>query len=179
MTTQTATQWKIDPIHSEILFRVRHMMVSNVTGAFNTFEGSLESETEDFTGARIQFTAQVESISTNNTQRDEHLRSKDFFDASQFPRLTFVSSTFTKQSEENYQLTGNLTIRDKTQPVTLTVIYNGTAVDPYGQTKAGFEISGKINRKDFGLTWSAVTEAGNVVVSEEVKLVINIQLIKQ
>ncbi|MGD1843630.1 MAG: YceI family protein [Thermonemataceae bacterium] len=179
MTTQTATQWNIDPTHSEILFRVRHMMVSNVTGAFNTFEGSLESETEDFTEARIQFTAQVDSISTNNTQRDEHLRSKDFFDASRFPQLTFVSSTFTKQSEENYQLTGNLTIRDKTKPVTLTVVYNGTAVDPYGQTKAGFEISGKINRKDFGLTWSAVTEAGNVVVSEEVKLVMNIQLIKQ
>lgn len=180
MTTEAiATKWAIDTAHSEIHFKVRHMMVSNVTGSFGQFEGSVESETDDFQGADIQFSADVASISTNNTDRDNHLKSDDFFNAEQYPKLTFKSTSFAKKSDGDYELKGDLTIRDVTKPVTLAVEYNGTAVDPYGQTKAGFEISGKINRKDYNLKWSAVTEAGNVVVSDEVRLVLNVQLVKQ
>lgn len=180
MTTEAiATKWAIDPAHSEIHFKVRHMMVSNVTGSFGKFEGSAESENDDFQDADIEFSADVASISTNNTDRDNHLKSDDFFNAEQYPKLTFNSTSFTKKSDSDYELKGDLTIRDVTKPVTLAVEYNGTAVDPYGQTKAGFEISGKINRKDYNLKWSAVTEAGNVVVSDEVRLVLNVQLVKQ
>ena len=174
-----ATKWAIDPTHSEIHFKVRHMMVSNVTGSFDKFEGSVESENEDFEGADIAFSADVASISTNNADRDKHLRSDDFFNAEKYPKLTFQSTSFTKKSNGDYELKGNLTIRNVTKPVTLGVEYNGSAVDPYGQTKAGFEISGKINRKEYNLKWDAVTEAGSIVVSDEVRLVVNVQLVKQ
>lgn len=177
--TEVKTTWGIDTAHSEIQFKVKHMMVSTVTGTFNEFEGTIEAENEDFEGANIRFSADINSISTRNTQRDEHLKSDDFFNAAQFPKLSFASSSFKKISEGNYELIGDLTIRDNTKQVTLVVEYNGTVVDPYGQTKAGFEINGKINRKDFGLKWSAVTEAGGVVVSDEVRLLLNIQLVKQ
>lgn len=177
--TDVKTNWAIDPTHSEIHFKVKHMMVSNVTGAFQSFEGSVESESEDFEGASIHFSADIDSISTNNAQRDEHLKSDDFFNAAQFPKMTFNSTSFKKKGEGEYELVGKLTIRDNTHEVKLHVEYNGTAVDPYGQTKAGFEISGKINRKDFGLKWGAVTEAGNVVVSDEVRLLMNVQLTRQ
>ncbi|MEO1257147.1 MAG: YceI family protein [Bacteroidota bacterium] len=180
MTTEAiATKWAIDPTHSEIHFKVKHMMVSTVTGSFNQFEGNVESESDDFQNAKISFSAEVASISTNNSQRDEHLKSDDFFNAAEYPQLTFESTTFGKKADGDYELTGNLTIRDNTRPVTLNVEYNGSAVDPYGQTKAGFEINGKINRKDFGLKWGAITEAGSVVVSDEVRLVLNVQLVKQ
>ena len=173
------TTWGIDPAHSEIFFKVKHMMVSTVTGAFKEFEGTLESESDDFEGAKISFSADVKSIDTNNEQRDEHLRSDDFFNAAQYPTMTFKSTSFTKKSNGSFELVGDLTIRDNTREVMLDVEYNGTAVDPYGQTKAGFEMSGKINRKEFGLKWGAVTEAGGVVVSDEVRLVLNVQLVKQ
>lgn len=175
----TKTSWTIDSAHSEIHFKVKHMMVSTVTGAFNEFEGEITSENEDFDQASISFSANIDSISTNNQQRDEHLKSDDFFNAAAYPKLTFVSKSFTKNSNGKYNLVGDLTIRDQTHEVTLDVEYNGTAVDPYGQTKAGFEINGKINRKDYGLKWGAVTEAGGVVVGDEVRLVMNIQLTKQ
>ncbi len=178
MTTAVRTAWAIDTAHSEIHFKVKHMMVSTVTGAFNSFEGSVESDGDDFEGADIRFSADVNSINTNNEQRDAHLKSDDFFNAEQFPKLTFESTSFTKKSDDEYRLVGNLTIRDITKEVELNVEYNGTAVDPYGNTKAGFEISGKINRKEFGLKWGAITEAGSVVVSEEVRLVLNVQLAK-
>ncbi|MBL7775415.1 MAG: YceI family protein, partial [Saprospiraceae bacterium] len=128
--------------------------------------------------ASIRFSADVASISTNNEQRDAHLKSDDFFNAEQFPKLTFQSTAFEKQANGNYLLSGDLTIRDVTQRVSLDVEFHGTAVDPYGNTKAGFEISGKINRKAFGLKWNAVTEAGSVVVAEEVRLALNVQLTK-
>lgn len=175
----TLTRWAIDTAHSEILFKVRHMMVSTVTGAFNEFEGFVSSEQEDFTNAEINFSALVSSIDTKNEQRDEHLKSDDFFNAEAFPKMTFSSKSFEKQTDGSYLLTGDLTIRDNTREVALTTYYHGSAVDPYGQTKAGFEISGKINRKDFGLKWGAVTEAGGVVVSDEVRLELNVQLTKQ
>jgi polyisoprenoid-binding protein YceI len=177
--TTVKTTWAIDNAHSEIHFKVKHMMVSTVTGAFNEFEGTAESENEDFEGAQISFSADINSIDTRNQQRDEHLKSDDFFNAAEFPKLTFQSSSFNKQADGTYELTGNLTIRDITKEVRLATEYNGTVVDPYGQTKAGFEMTGKINRKDFGLKWSAVTEAGGVVVSDEVRLVMNVQLLKQ
>ena len=179
MSTQTQTAWAIDNAHSEILFKVRHMMMSNVTGYFNTFEGSLHTVNEDFTDAKINFSAEIDSISTNNEQRDEHLKSDDFFNAASYPKMTFESTSFTKIGDDSYKLVGDLTIRDVTKSVELDVIYNGTAVDPYGQTKAGFEINGKISRKEFGLKWNALTEAGSVVVSDEVRLNLNVQLIKQ
>lgn len=177
--TTTTTKWAIDPAHSEIHFKVKHMMVSTVTGAFNEFSGKVISDQPGFEGANIAFEAKIDSISTNNAQRDEHLKSDDFFNAGAFPVMSFQSTAFNKKSDSEYELIGDLTIRDQTHSVKLAVEYNGTAVDPYGQTKAGFEITGRINRKDYGLKWSAVTEAGGVVVSDEVRLVLNVQLVQQ
>ncbi len=171
--------YKIDAAHSEITFKVKHLMITNVTGSFTKFDAILESSKEDFTDAKISFNADVTSISTNNEQRDGHLKSDDFFAAEKFPALTFNSSSLKKISDEEYKLIGDLTIRDVTKQIELSVDYGGTATDPYGQVKSGFEISGKINRKDFGLVWTATTEAGGIVVSDEVKLNLAVQMIKQ
>lgn len=171
--------WAIDPSHSEIQFKVKHLVITTVTGNFKEFSGSLESISDDFDGASIAFEAKTESISTNSEQRDGHLKSADFFDVEQFPTLSFQSTSFTKKGDEEYGLTGNLTLKGVTLPIDLEVEYNGTATDPWGNVKAGFELKGKLNRKDFGLTWNAPTEAGGVLVSEEVKLIANIQLVKQ
>lgn len=173
-----STKWTIDPTHSEVQFKVKHLVISIVTGNFGTFEGTLETEGDDFTGAKAAFSAQIDSISTNNKDRDNHLTSADFFHAEEFPHLTFESTRFEKEEGNEYRVTGDLTIRGTTKSVVLDVTYGGTVVDPYGQTKAGFEIQGSINRKEFGLTWSAVTEAGNLVVGDEVKLLLNVQFVK-
>ncbi len=171
--------YKIDAAHSEITFKVKHLMITNVTGSFTQFDATLESNVADFSDAKISFEADVNSVSTNNEQRDGHLKSEDFFAAEKFPKLSFVSTGFTHTGGTEFLLKGNLTIRDITKPVELAVEYGGTATDPYGQVKSGFEIGGKINRKEFGLTWGAVTEAGGVVVSDEVKLHLSVQMIKQ
>ncbi len=171
-------KWKIDSDHSEVMFKVKHMMVSNVTGAFENFEGIAESSAEDFSDAKFTFKADINSINTRNSDRDAHLKSDDLFNAETYPHLNFESTNFVKDGDD-YKLEGELTIRDITRSVAMNVEFNGVAVDPYGQTKAGFELSGKINRKDFGLKWDAVTEAGSIVVSDEVKLILNIQLVKQ
>lgn len=171
--------YKIDAAHSEITFKVKHLMITNVTGNFNQFDATLESEAADFSDASISFEADTNSISTNNEQRDGHLKSEDFFAAEKFPKLSFVSTSFSKLNDNEYKLNGNLTIRGNSKPVELSVEYGGTVTDPYGQVKAGFEISGKISRKEFGLTWSATTEAGGIVVSDEVKLQLAVQMIKQ
>jgi len=171
--------YKIDAAHSEITFKVKHLMITNVTGNFTKFDASLDASTEDFTDATISFEADTASISTNNEQRDGHLKSDDFFAAEKFPKLSFTSTSFTKINHADYKLVGDLTIRDVTKSVELAVEYGGTVTDPYGQVKAGFEIGGKINRKDFGLVWSATTEAGGIVVSDEVKLNLAVQMIKQ
>lgn len=171
--------YKIDPMHSEITFKVKHLMITNVTGSFQQFDATMESNEDDFSDATISFEADVKSISTNNEQRDGHLKGADFFAADEFPKLQFSSTSFTKKSADTYSLKGNLTIKGITKPVELTVEYGGNMTDFYGQNKAGFEITGKINRSDFGLTWSAVTEAGGVVVSEEVKLHLAVQMVKQ
>lgn len=179
MTTQTASKWAIDPAHSEISFKVKHLVVTTLTGKFNTFEGAVESANEDFSDANINFTADVNSINTGSADRDGHLKSDDFFNAEAYPKLTFKSTSFTKTGTDEYKLAGNITLRDVTKPIELKVEYGGTAVDPWGQTKAGFEINGKINRKEFGLKWDALTETGGALVSDEVKLHLNVQLVKQ
>ena len=175
----TKTSWVIDPTHSEIQFKVKHLVISTVTGSFKTFEGTVETDGDDLTTANIQFSADVASIDTNQAQRDEHLRSGDFFDAENYPKLTFTSTGLEKTGEDTYKLAGDLTIKGTTKAVVLEAEYGGAMTDFYGQSKAGFEINGKISRKEFGLTWSATTEAGGVVVGDEIKLAINIQLIKQ
>jgi polyisoprenoid-binding protein YceI len=173
------TTWKIDPTHSEILFKVKHLMITTVTGHFKTFDLNVETEGEDFTRAsRISFTADIDSISTNNEQRDTHLKSADFFDAASYAQLSFEGKKF-HSSGDDYTLEGDLTIRGITKPINLKVEYAGIVVDPYGQTKAGFTVNGKISRKEFGLMWSAVTEAGQVVVSDEIKIHAEVQLVKQ
>jgi polyisoprenoid-binding protein YceI len=167
--------WKIDPMHSEVQFKVKHLMISTVTGDFKTYDATAETASEDsFENAQISFSAQIASISTGNEQRDGHLKSGEFFDAEVFPTLNFVSTSYTSNV-----LKGNLTIKDVTKEVELDAEFGGLMTDFYGQTKAGFEISGKINRKDFGLAWSGVTEAGGVVVSDDVKLILNVQFTKQ
>ncbi len=172
--TATTTKWAIDPSHSEIAFKVKHMMISTVTGHFEDYTATVETEGDSWTNAKINVSIKTDSINTKNKDRDAHLKSDDFFAAEQYPEITFVSKSYA-----NGKLIGDLTIRDTTKEVSLDVEYNGTAVDPYGQTKSGFEISGQINRKEFGLSWSAVTEAGNIVVSDKVKLAIEAQFIKQ
>lgn len=171
--------WAIDPTHSEIIFKVKHLVISTVTGRFQEFEGKVVTGAEDFTDAEIEFSANIASISTGNEQRDGHLKSGDFFDAEQFPTLNFKSNKLEKISGSDYKLTGDLTIRDVTKTVDLKVEYGGTVQDPYGNTKAGFELTGKISRKEFGLTWSAVTEAGSIVVGDDIKLAISVQFAKQ
>jgi polyisoprenoid-binding protein YceI len=175
----TLTKWSIDPMHSEVQFKVKHLVISTVSGFFKSFEGSVEAENEDFDDANIEFSIDINSIDTNQTQRDEHLKSAEFFDAAKYPHIKFKSTSFKKIGDDEYELRGNLTIKDQTKPVSLNVEFGGAAADFYGNTKAGFEITGKINRKEFGLTWDGVTEAGSVVVGEDIKLTINAQLLKQ
>lgn len=176
MTTQAISKWSIDPSHSEIHFKVKHLMINTVTGSFKKFDASLETSSEDLTDAKITFSADIASIDTGMEMRDTHLKSNDFFNAEQYPQLTFASTAFIKTGDNTYKLKGDLTIGDITKPIELDVEYGGKMVDFYGNTKAGFEISGKLKRKEFGLTWDAVTEAGGVVVSDEVKLVLNVQM---
>ncbi|HEU4551842.1 MAG TPA: YceI family protein [Chitinophaga sp.] len=173
------TTWKIDPAHSEVQFKVKHLMITSVTGQFAAFDGTVETSSDDFANANIKFEADVTSISTKNADRDAHLQAADFFDAANHPKITFVSKEVKKLDEENYKVTGDLTIRGNTRPVELSVEYGGTQKDPWGQTKAGFELSGKVSRKDFGLTFNATTETGGVVLGDDVKLLASVQLIKQ
>ena len=175
---ETATKWVIDPTHSEIQFKVKHLVISTVTGSFKSFEGTVDSESEDFDGATVSFSAETASIETNQAQRDAHLTSAEFFDSEKYPKLTFTG-ILKSTSDEAYSLNGDLTIKDTTKPFSFSVEFGGKMTDFYGNNKAGFEISGKLNRKDFGLTWSAVTEAGGVVVGDEVKLIANVQVVKQ
>lgn len=172
------TKWSIDPTHSEIGFKVKHMMFTNVSGKFDAFEASAETDGDNFEGATISFAAQADSINTGNSDRDNHLKSGDFFDAAQYPKLEFSSTSFKKVDDENYELHGNLSLHGETKPVSLHVEYGGIGKDPWGNTKAGFTLSGKFNRKDFGLTWNAALEAGGVLVSEEVRIHADVQLVK-
>lgn len=168
------TKWSIDSTHSEIAFKVKHMMISTVTGYFEDFKATAKTNGTDFNNASLEFSAKTASINTKNKDRDTHLKSDDFFNSEKFPEMKFVSKSFNGD-----KLIGDLTIRDVTKEITLEAELNGVAVDPYGQTKAGFEIRGEVNRKDFNLTWNAVTEAGSIVVSDKVRLVVDVQFVKQ
>lgn len=172
------TKWTIDSTHSEIGFKVKHMMFTNVSGKFDSYEGVIETEENDFSTAKISFSAAINSINTSNADRDNHLKSGDFFDAENFPNLTFISSSFSKVKDHNYELTGTLTIKGTSKEVKLPVEFSGLMQDPWGNTKVGLNIEGKINRKDWGLNWNAALETGGVLVGEEVKLIIELQLVK-
>lgn len=174
-TPAVATRWAIDPTHSEVQFKVKHLVISTVTGTFKAFEGGLYTESEDFDGAEVDFKVMVDSIDTNVSDRDAHLKSDDFFAADKFPHILF-NGRLKKAGGSSYTLSGELTMRGVSLPVVLDAELGGTMVDPYGNTKAGFEVNGKVNRKAFGLNWSAMTEAGGVVVGDEVKLHFNVQL---
>ena len=170
-------QWTIDPAHSEIKFKVKHLVISTVTGRFNNFSGTVHANKPDFSDARIQFEADVNSISTNNEQRDGHLKSPDFFDAASYPAIKFQSSSIARKGEGEYVLAGNMTIRGTSRQVSLNVVYNGTVKGFEGDV-AAFEITGTLNRQDFGLRWNAMTETGGVVVSDDVRLDIVVELKK-
>ena len=172
------TKWVLDPTHSELQFKVKHLMITTVTGSFTDFNAEISAENDNFESATSSFSAKVESINTGNTDRDGHLKTGDFFDAASFPTISFESTSFSK-SVEDYKLTGNLTIKGITKPVTLNVEFGGTAQDPWGNTKAGFTINGKINRGDFGLTYNAALETGGVMLSDEVRIAGELQFSKQ
>jgi len=172
--------WKVDPHHSEVQFKVKHLVISTVTGQFNAFDGTIEAPSEQgFTNAKVNFSVDAASVDTHMKDRDEHLRSPDFFDATTYPVLSFTSTAFNKKDEDTYELIGNLQIKEHTEQVTFHVDLGGVAQDAYGNLKAGFEVRGKISRKAFGLKWNSVTEAGAVVVGDEVKMMLNLQFIKQ
>lgn len=175
----TKATWNVDKIHSTIGFSVRHMMISNVKGVFNEFDGKIEADPTDLTDADIEFTIDANSVDTRMSDRDDHLRSSDFFDVENHPNLTFKATDIVKKSEDRYDMTGDFTIRGTTKPVTFDIVFEGVAKDPMsGDEAAGFTGSTKINRKDFGLTWNAALEAGGFVVGDEIKINIEIQLRK-
>ena len=175
----TNIKWALDPIHSEVVFKIKHLMISTVTGQFKKFNVVAETGTEDFNTAKnIEFTADVDSVDTNNEQRDGHLKSADFFNAEEYPQIKFTGKKYEVIDGEG-TLAGELTMHGVTKPVSLKVEFGGVVKDPYGQTKAGFTVTGKISRKEFGLSWGTVTETGNVVLGDEVKINAEIQLVKQ
>jgi len=172
--------WTMDPAHSEVEFKIRHLMISNVTGQFTKFNLEAETEGEDFTKAKVTFTVDAASIDTGNEQRDQHLKSADFFEAEKFPKITFIPTKYVSvDNDGSYEVTGNLTIRDVTRPEKMEVEFGGVVKDPWGNTRAGFTVTGKINRKEFGLQWHAVTETGGIMLSDDVRLHANFELIKK
>lgn len=171
------TQWILDEAHSEIEFKVRHMMVTNVKGSFEKFNVNIEGD--DFTTAPISVNIEASSVNTKNEDRDNHLKSDDFFGVETYPTITFVANKVETVSENDYKLTGALTIRDVSKEITMDLNYGGTYTDPWGNSKAGFSLEGKVNRKDFGLNWNAALEAGGVLVGEDIKIAANLEFSKQ
>lgn len=174
-----ATTWVMDPMHSEIQFKVRHLVISNVTGSFKKFSGTAVSDSDNIEDAKVNVTVDITSIDTNQADRDAHLRTNDFFNAEAYPEMTFESTSLTKLSGDNYTLRGNLTIRGITKEVELGVEFGGSETDLYGNKKYGFEVTGSINRKDFGISFGAITETGGVVVGDTVKIMANVQFAQQ
>lgn len=172
------TKWSLDPTHSELQFKVKHLMISTVTGNIKSFTAELATNEDDFTNAEISFSGEINSIDTGNTDRDNHLKAEDFFDAAQFPTMSFKSTSVEKDGDD-YIVKGDLTLKGETKPVKLNAEFGGVATDPWGNTKAGFTLSAKINRTHFGLTWNAALETGGVMVSEEVKILGELQFVKQ
>lgn len=170
--------WVLDPTHSELQFKVKHLMITTVTGGIKDFNATLISIDDDFSSAEIEFEGKLESIDTGTADRDVHLKSADFFDIEQFPTLNFKSTKFSKNGDE-IKISGDLTIKGITKSVTLNAELGGVATDPWGNTKAGFTFETRINRTDFGLTWNSVLASGGVMVSEEVKILGEVQFVKQ
>lgn len=180
MSTTEKTKWALDPSHSEIAFKVKHLMITNVKGVFKDFSASVTTTGGDFTTSEIEFSLNPASVDTGAADRDNHLRSADFFDVEKYGRLSFSGKKAEKANGDgNYLLHGDLTIKDVTKPVKLNVEFAGVAKDPWGNEKAGYTITGKIHRKDFGLNWNAALEAGGVLVSEDVTISCDVQLVKQ
>jgi polyisoprenoid-binding protein YceI len=170
--------WAVDKMHSNVNFSVSHLVISEVDGSFKVFDGKITTEKDDFTDAKIEFSVEVNSINTDNTMRDDHLKGDDFFNAASFPKMTFTSTSFKKVSGNKYKLEGNMTVRNVTKKVSFDVVYGGIAKDPYGNIKAGFKASGSINRLQYGLKWNTMTEAGGAVVGADVDLKIKLEFVK-
>ena len=168
------TTWKVDPLHTEMAFSVKHMMISKVRGNFEKFDATIKTDNDDFKNADVEVTLQTASINTKVKDRDNHLRSDDFFNAEKYPEIKFKSKSF-----DGNTLIGDLTIRDITKEIKLEAEFNGIAKDGYGQTKAGFDLTGSINRKEYGLKWNGMTEAGNLVASDNITLLLDAQFVKQ
>jgi len=177
-TVKAGSKWSVDNSHTKVQFSVTHLLISEVTGLFKKFDAAIETPGEDFSNSKIDFTVDINSIFTDNDQRDNHLKSDDFFNADKFPNMTFKSTSMKKVGKNKYKLVGDLTIRDITKKIELDVLYNGTVKDPWGNTKAGFKINGKLNRFDYGLKWNTLIETGGAVVGKDVELLINLQLKK-
>lgn len=173
-----STVWNIDPSHSVVEFTVRHMMIAKVKGRFGSFKGQIVGDPEDLTGAKVEVVVELASIDTRSEDRDNHLRSADFFDVERFPEMRFTSKEIKKTGEGSYAVEGDLTIRDVTRPVTLNVTYEGSGKDPWGGERAAFSATARINRKDFGLTWNAPLETGGVLVGEDVDIAIEVEAVK-
>lgn len=173
------TKWAVDKSHSKVQFSVTHLIISEVTGQFKSFDVNVESSKDDFTDAKIEFSADVNSINTDNEARDKHLKSDDFFNAEKSPKIVFVGKSFKKVGDKNYKLVGDFTMRDVTKQITLDVVYNGSVKDPWGNTKAGFKISGEVNRFDYNLKWNTLMEAGGAVVGKTVSIIVDLELQKE
>lgn len=179
VSVQAQTTWKVDPSHSELGFSVSHLTISEVDGKFTTFEGTLSSSKKDFSDAKISFTADVKSINTGNSSRDQHLAAEDFFYAEKHPKITFTSTSFKKKNNGKYELKGKLTMRGVTKEVTFEAKHGGVIKDAYGNTRAGFSAKGNINRIEYGVAWNAKTEHGGWTVGEEVEMSIKVEFIQQ
>jgi polyisoprenoid-binding protein YceI len=173
------TTWNLDPTHSHAEFKVKHMMISNVKGSFSGLAGKLVEDTVSPTGSSLDASISVSSLSTGDVQRDGHLKSADFFDAEKFPQMTFKSTKVEKKGEEDYAVTGDLTIHGVTKPVTFAVEGpSQPGKDPYGNIRIGLSATTKINRKDFGLSWNAALETGGILIGEDVQISLEVQFIK-
>jgi polyisoprenoid-binding protein YceI len=178
-TATTKTFWNLDASHSELGFKVKHMMITNVSGSFGKFDVTVETDGDDFSTAKIDFTADVASVTTGSEQRDGHIKSPDFFDKANYPEMKFVSTEMKNLGNDNYELHGNLTINAITKPATLNVEFGGMGIDPWGNAKVGFTLNGKINRTEWNLLWNAPLAAGGLLVSEEVRIHADVQFSKQ
>ena len=179
-TVATKTKWGIDPVHSEIGFKVKHLMITNVRGEFKEFDGSIYTTGQDFMTAEIDFWINPASVNTGDEKRDAHLKSADFFDVENYKEINFTGNTYEEVDKDgSYELYGDLTIKGIKKQIKLDVEFGGVMKDPWGNEKAGFTINGKINRKDWGLNWNGALEAGGVLVGEDVRISCEVQLVKQ
>jgi polyisoprenoid-binding protein YceI len=173
------TKWTVDPAHSDVQFKIKHLVISTITGSFKNFEGGATSDQTNFENAEIHFSLDVSSIDTNVEMRDTHLKSADFFDAEQFPHITFQSNYFHKVKGDNYKLAGLLTLKGITKPIELDAEYGGAERGADGNIRVGFEVEGRLSRQEFGLNYMQLTDSGGMLIGEDVRLIANIQLVKQ